>query len=441
MAADFATAAANIRARAGELDRAGAGTPATWGWSGPAAGAYSRTWRSWQSAAETVANGMDSSRRGARQILNRLADELEAAQRAYDHAVRSAAALGLAVDSRGYVSPRSVVAPAPLPPDLPEANVEQLLADAAKLGEQALQWASDTFHEIFDQGLGPAAIKLNDRAALPMNALTAIQSPFVIKAGLRYLQSTRNFTPLTTRLVSEEVVPAAAAFRRGEATMAELMEAIRIGLNRYEAVKLFTVVPDRAAFLRSGIPNLRVFNAVGNVLIPVAMMSDVITVFNPGPGPEVVQRLNQGASVVNFVGSAAVGASALADAGLLGSAGGLLAADAALGWVPVAGQVLLVASALVLAGVWAYQNNEQFRNFCNTVGSDVAHVASDTWKSAQQEVAFQAHAVQDGVHAVQNEVHAVQDGVHAVQNEVSNIVGKSGVGGAAKAVSSFFHWP
>lgn len=411
MAGGLTSAASNIRGRVAELDRSGAGAPATWGWSGSAASAYTRTWQSWRIAAETLADRMDSS--GL--LLNHLADELEAAQRAYDDAMTNARALGLGVDARGYVTPRSVAPPIPLAPGSPEGELEAELATAATLGREALQWAGAQLHDIFDKGWYEAAGKINDILGWPTTPPTVVTTVTSINAGARYFQSARNLSGLTARLFSEEVAPVALAYDRGEATYASLMEAARLGLNRIEAAKAFTVVADRASFLRSGVAAGGVLDVLGKVAIPVAVATDVMTIWNPGRGSAFEQNLNKGAAVANLVGIGVWGAAAI-DGAAMG--GALLGVDAALGWIPVAGQVLLVVSGLVLAGIWAYDNVKPFHDFCNAAGSETVHVAQDAWNAASHEASNIGHGVQNAIGGVGN-----------------------AFGGAAHAVTGFFHWP
>ena len=401
MAGGLASAASNIRGRVAELDRAGAGAPASWGWSGSAASAYTRTWQSWSIAAETLAERMDSS--GL--LLNHLADQLEAAQRTYDAAMTRAQALGLGVDARGYVTPRSVAPPIPLAPGSPEGELEAELAAAATLGREALQWTSTQLLDIFNKGWYEAIPKINDILGWPTTPPTIVTSATTIRAGVTYLQSVRNLPGVTARLFSEEVGPVALAYDRGEATYASLMESAQLGLNRIEAAKAFTVVTDRASFLRGGVGAGGVLDVIGKVLLPIAVVTDIATIVNPGHGSAFEQNLNKGAAAVNLVGSAAV------IGGMVDGAGVLLGVDAALGWVPVAGQVLLVVSGLVLAGIWAYDNVKPFHDFCNAAGSETVHVAQDAWNATTHEASNIGHSVQNAF------------------------------GGAAHAVTSFFHWP
>jgi uncharacterized protein YukE len=409
MAGGFATGASNIRARVAELEHAGAGTPASWGWSGAAAAAYSRTWLSWRSAAQALADRMDSSGRGAAEVLNQLADELEQAQRAYDHAVSTAQALGLSVDARGYVAPRSVASPAPLPVGTPEQQVEAELASAARLGQQALHWAGEQLHAIFDKGWIETFGKLNDILGWPTTPITLLQTGTTVSAGVKLIQSSRQLPGLAARLFSEEVGPTALAFDRGEATFAELEQSAWVGLNRIEAARGLTVGADRATFLRSGASAGGTLDLLGRVSLPFAVFGDVATLINPGEGGAGEQAANRVAAGANLVGVAAVGGGMLADGGATALA--VLGVDAAFGWVPVAGQILVVATGLFLAADWAYNNVKPFHDFVNTAASDTVQVAENAWNGATNKV-----------------------------SDISNGV-KSAFGGATHVLSGFFHWP
>jgi uncharacterized protein YukE len=411
MAGGFASSASNARTRVAELEDSGAGAPASWGWSGAAAAAYTRTWQSWRTGAQALADRMDST--GL--FLNHLADQLEAAQRAYDAAVTRAQALGLGVDAQGYVTPRSVAPPIPLALGSPEGELEAELATAATLGREALQWASAQLHDIFDKGWHEAAGKLNDILGWPTTPPTVVTTVTSINAGVRYFQSARNLSGLSARLFSEEVAPVALAYDRGETTYASLMEAVRLGLNRIEAAKAFTVVADRASFLRGGVAAGGVLDVLGKLAIPVAVFTDFATFENPGHGSAFEQNLNKVAAGANLVGIGVWGAATI-DGAAMG--GALLGVDATLGWIPVAGQVLLVVSGLVLAGIWAYDNVKPFHDFCNAAGSETVHVAQDAWNATTHEASNIGHGVQNAIGGAGN-----------------------AFGGAAHAVTSFFHWP
>lgn len=399
MAAGFASTAANIRGRVAELDHAHAGSPESWGWSGLTASDYTRTWQTWKTAAGVLADRMDASGVGARQILNHLADELESAQRAYDDGVARAQALGLGVDKDGYVTPRLVPPPAPLAAGSPEQKIEQQVATADQQGNDALDAAGLQLHAIFGEDWYADAGYLNDFLAGPSNVQSLAMTPTSIYSGLKFAQSARDLPGQAARVFSDEVGPVALAYDRGEATYAELMAAVRVGLNRIEVTKVFTVVRDRATFMRGGVGANGLLDIIGKVALPVAIISDVTTLINPGPGGEGEQLVTRVAAGANLIGSVVVGAD------MLGVGGGLLAADAALGWVPVAGQVLLVASGLVLAGLWAYNNVQPFHDFCNAAGSATMHVAQDAWNGVTAKVSDAKHTFDQATHALQGFFH------------------------------------
>lgn len=415
MASAFGVSASNLRGRIADLDQASAGAPSNWGWSGRAAGAYSRTWQSWKVAAVAVADRMDSPAPGARQILSQLADELEAAQRMWDDGAAMAAGMGLAVDANGYVTPRSVPPPAAPAPGSPEEQIESQLGNAARIGQQALEWARERLVWIFHDGWYESLDRLNTTLGWPTVPLTVATSVPTVRAGVQYLQSARNFPRVAAQVFGDEVGPVGQAFDQGAATYDDLSAAARIGMDRVGIARALTVLSDRANFLGEGSALL---DMAGKVLLPLGAVTDVMTLINPGHGSATEQGLNRVAAGVNLAGTAAVGAGMIADAGLLGGAGGILAADAALGWVPVAGQVLLVTSGLVLAGVWAYDNVPVFHDFCNSVGSETAHIATQAWNAEVQ--------------SINNDVHAVTTVAHTVQNAWNS---------ASHAVTSFFHWP
>jgi hypothetical protein len=68
----------------------------------------------------------------------------------------------------------------------------------------------------------------------------------------------------------------------------------------------------------------------------------------------------------------------MAGANIAGTATALLAANASVDWIPVAGQVVAVGSGLYLLGDALYQI-PAVHNFVNNVGSSIASGAKDAW--------------------------------------------------------------
>src|SRR5260370_33311483 len=105
-----------------------------------------------------------------------------------------APALGLRVDARGYVTPRSVAPPIALAPGSPAGELEAELAAAATLGREALQWAGAQLHDIFDHGWYEAAGEINDILGWPTTPPTGAASASSIYARARHVHSARKLS-------------------------------------------------------------------------------------------------------------------------------------------------------------------------------------------------------------------------------------------------------
>ena len=112
---------------------------------------------------------------------------------------------------------------------------------------------------------------------------------------------------------------------------------------------------------------------VGRVAGGLAIIGDAYTMWHPDQGGAwgTAERYVAGANAVGTGGLLA------ADGFELTAAGGLMAADATLGWVPVAGQVLVVGSALYLAGDYLYTHTKWFHDGINDIGHGVSTGVKD----------------------------------------------------------------
>jgi hypothetical protein len=181
---------------------------------------------------------------------------------------------------------------------------------------------------------------------------------------------------------AELVGPTGLAFDRGQATLADFAGPLARWQTRLDAAEAFTKQgADEAANLlgEGGIREGGALDAAGKFFGGVAIISDALTVINPGESGArgTVTRVVAG---VNGVTTLA------AMTGTLAAVGGI---DASVGWVPVAGQVVIVGTGLYLAGDWAYNNIKPFHDFVNTAASDTVSVAKTAW-----------HGLSDGVSAV-----------------------------------------
>jgi hypothetical protein len=120
-------------------------------------------------------------------------------------------------------------------------------------------------------------------------------------------------------------------------------------------------------------------------------VSDVATIWNPDVENSTEGNVLRGAAAANLAGIGAV------EFG--GTAAAALGLDAAVGWVPVAGQVVVVATGLFLAGDWVYHNWDTVKQW----GSDVGNFVTDTVPDALGD------AASDTVDALGDAADAVGD--------------------------------
>jgi len=105
----------------------------------------------------------------------------------------------------------------------------------------------------------------------------------------------------------------------------------------------------------------------GRALTVLGVAGDVITIVDPSPhalGGPTAERVAAAANL----GAMAVTA---------GPVAGLLAANAAVDWVPVAGEVVLAGTALYFAGDLIYENREAIGHALSWTGHETVHVAGD----------------------------------------------------------------
>ncbi len=105
----------------------------------------------------------------------------------------------------------------------------------------------------------------------------------------------------------------------------------------------------------------------GRALTVLGAAGDVITIVDPSPhalGGPTAERVAAAANL----GAMAVTA---------GPVAGLLAANAAVDWVPVAGEVVLAGTALYFAGDLVYENREAIGHALSWTGHETVHVAGD----------------------------------------------------------------
>jgi uncharacterized protein YukE len=145
----------------------------------------------------------------------------------------------------------------------------------------------------------------------------------------------------------------------------------------------------------------------------LGVAGDVWTIVEPGVHNETEANALRGAAAANIVGIGAV------EFG--GAAAAALGLDAAVGWVPVAGQIVVVATGLFLAGDWVYHHWDEVKQW----GKDVGHFVTDTVPHALGE------AYDEAKHLGSEAVDKVEDlgsgAVHGMESAASTVGGWLGL--------------
>jgi uncharacterized protein YukE len=145
----------------------------------------------------------------------------------------------------------------------------------------------------------------------------------------------------------------------------------------------------------------------------LGVAGDVWTIVEPGVHNETEANALRGAAAANIAGIGAV------EFG--GAAAAALGLDAAVGWVPVAGQIVVVATGLFLAGDWAYHHWDEVKQW----GKDVGHFVTDTVPHALGD------AYDEAKHLGSEAVDKVEDlgsgAVHGMESAASTVGGWLGL--------------
>jgi hypothetical protein len=193
---------------------------------------------------------------------------------------------------------------------------------------------------------------------------------------------------------SEIVGPVAYKLDSGLASWTELNEALTRYKAGADAVSVFqesraTELVDAAK--AGGLPERGVIGVLGKVGGVVGVASDVAVLIDPGvenkdeaTGLRVTAGVNIAATGMAFAPSLAalVGVNAVAD------------------WIPGVGQVVMVATGLILAGDYIYHHREQIAHAAEATGHALATATTATTH-------FVGHEVSDAGHAVSSVFHHI----------------------------------
>jgi hypothetical protein len=193
------------------------------------------------------------------------------------------------------------------------------------------------------------------RYLTPWSMITArFDLPEIIEAG-RAVRAAGAVPARTEKWFEELVQP--VAHPTGE----EFLSALSRWQAKADAAEFFTKqwAAEATTTLVHGGGALHLVDKIA--LLP-ALLDDASMAIHPGAGG-AHGVANRAAAVANFAGTAGMG---LAEIGAI---------DLGVGWVPVAGQVVVVGTGLYLAGDWEYEHNVQFKNFVNTAASRTVSIA------------------------------------------------------------------
>jgi len=138
-----------------------------------------------------------------------------------------------------------------------------------------------------------------------------------------------------------------------------------------------------------------VLEGLAKVTGPTAIVGDLAVAVAP-PDEGAMGWVDRGAAVTN---------------------GGLIAADLALGGIPVVGEVAIVATGVYLGGNYLYHHWTPFHDLCDTVGNTTVSVAKDV-----------GHAVGSAASSVGHEVGSVASGLgHDVGSAAQDVGGWLGL--------------
>lgn len=223
-----------------------------------------------------------------------------------------------------------------------------------------------------------AVAEFNDKyVGPPTTVAAAAVTPSEGWALYRLLQNQRQAAQEAEDLrtaFSDIVGPVAYKLDQGAASLTDLNDALTRFRNADDAFTAFGAEAQTPEVMKAaaagGMPETGAIGAFGKVAGVLGVAGDVMTIVNPGLENQTEGNVMRGAAAANIVGTG------MAFSGTLAAAAGL---DLAVGWVPVAGQVVMVGTGLVLAGDYVYHHWDQISNFAtHTVPDALGSAAKAT---------------------------------------------------------------
>lgn len=434
---------AQIGAHGSAIDKQAGGLVGS-GWIGPAASRYSRVSNQLAGVHCDIENILGSLP-GA---LDSYADELEAAQ---EQVARAEQLMGDADEAH-----TSAMASLPAAPAHPgSAAAEHYQATVDGIGTTYQQQSSAASHvagtamsqhqvavtrltshlrRVSDEGSGVDATltRIGDSLGVPVAVLSALSTIALLRASGRLATVGPAFASTAAQESEQLTKVLASALVRGDITIDEGAARIVSFSDHLELASQMYTNAARADVGAGGLLNLGRFTGaakwVGRGAGVTAILGDAYTVWHPDEGG-TWGHVEQGMAVANGV---ATGGSLAIDGFGLAEAGGLLAANTALDWVPVAGQVLAVGTGLYLLGNYLYSHTKWFHNGIDDIGHGFA--------IAGEAVGHVTVATVNAIGTGSNDVdHTINVGLDDAGHAISAGLSDSGqaLGSAAHAVASF----
>ncbi len=310
------------------------------------------------------------------------------------------------------------------------------LAGAAVAEHQAaLTRLTSHVQRVADEGRGVqlALTRIGDSLGVPVAVLSALSAIAMLRAAGRFATVGSAFAATAVQEGDELTRFLGAALYRGDIRAEQAVDRIVSFVDHTELASQIFANDAKADLGAGGLLDLGRFTGaakwVGRGAGVLAILGDTYTVWHPDEGGAWGDA-ERGVAVANGVGT---GGLLAVDGFGLAEGGAVLAADASLGWVPVAGQVLVIGSGLYLMGSYLYAHARWFHDGIEGVG----HGLADAGEAIGHGTVAAANAVGTGF----NEAgRAVDTGLTDAGNAVSTGLGDTGraLGSAAHSVAGFF---
>jgi hypothetical protein len=228
-----------------------------------------------------------------------------------------------------------------------------------------------------EASLSAEAGTLNGALGYGVSPWSLLTAPASVVAGARYLSLLRSI-PGMLRSSADDLDAfmsdaASLAESLGATGAAQELEALTPALKTMLAYGAATAISKaRTGFADlGGLPDAPVLTWAGRVFGVAGIVGDGLTLWNPGGDSAAENAVNRTAAAANLVGTVTV----LAGSETISSAATLVGINAATDWVPVAGQVVMVATGLYLAGDWAYHTFKPFHHLVDGAAHAVGSAA------------------------------------------------------------------